>query len=63
MWHNLILVGAAYAVLTLLPHPLGPLYRYQQGVCVTEVLPESPVLGPSGLRPGFLPLTFSIIVF
>ena len=64
VWHNLLLVGAAYAVLQLLPYPLAPLYTHQEGVCVTAVQPNSPVRGPSGLEPGsknlpdLLPLLF-----
>lgn len=52
VWHNLILVAVAYAVLLLLPYPLAPLYSHQEGVCVTEVIPDSPVRGPSGLQSG-----------
>ena len=59
VWHNLILVFVGYLISESLPWLVTPLYTSGVGPCVTHVVPDSPVTGPSGLKPGDALYTFS----
>lgn len=52
IWHNIALSLVAFATVMALPHLLYPLYIYQNGPLVLDVLENSPVSGPSGLAIG-----------
>jgi len=54
VWHNVVLVAAAWAVLASLPWVFAPLYQHGQGLTVTSVARGSVVAGPSGLAAGDL---------
>jgi len=52
VWHNLVLAVACYLVVLCLPWLAAPLYHHGPGLCVVDVISNSSVIGPSGLRPG-----------
>ncbi|XP_036140201.1 membrane-bound transcription factor site-2 protease isoform X2 [Monomorium pharaonis] len=49
IWHNIILATVAAAILILSTWLWAPLYNIGSGVYVKTILPNSPVLGPTGL--------------
>uniref|UniRef100_A0AC34RDC2 Membrane-bound transcription factor site-2 protease n=2 Tax=Panagrolaimus sp. JU765 TaxID=591449 RepID=A0AC34RDC2_9BILA len=54
IWHNLILAGCCYLVYLLIPFLLIPLFKSNAGLLVTDISQESGLVGPSGLRRGFV---------
>ncbi|EZA49658.1 Membrane-bound transcription factor site-2 protease [Ooceraea biroi] len=49
VWHNIILATVAAAVLVFSAWLWAPLYSLDSGVYVKTILPNSPMLGPTGL--------------
>ncbi|KYQ58541.1 Membrane-bound transcription factor site-2 protease [Trachymyrmex zeteki] len=49
IWHNIILATIAAAILVFSTWLWAPLYNIGSGVYVKTILPNSPVLGPTGL--------------
>lgn len=45
VWHNLLLAGVAFAIMSLLPFLISPFYSIDQGVIITNMKPKSPLAG------------------
>lgn len=52
VWHNILLAGFCFAVMSLLPVLLHPFYSINQSVIVKSMRRDSPLIGEKGLSVG-----------